>query len=422
VTPDHITTPIGCSPALAPERTSRRTKAWKTLICEETVGRCAQAYGDDLQAVVLTGSLARNEATLVEVSSSCHVLGDADFLLLFRERAPLPTNSAVETISRSVERALDERGVDCHVTLSAVHPAYLRKLGREIYAYELRVSGQVLWGDPTLLSLVPTFAASEISREDAWRLLCNRMIEQIEAVDGLVDTPRAPSSRIAYPTVKLYLDMATSYLVFAGAYEPTYRRRAERLKALAGAARSGDDAPFPLRDFADRVLACTEAKLLGPGQADRSILAPGTLLCKDTVEYARRLWRWELIRLTGFEAQLSDLALLEVWARLQPLHARLRGWLYVLRHQGWYRSWRNWPRWAALWRASPRYHAYAAASELLFRLPRLMAASEGRQEPIVDWHALHGRLPLVHDRRPGWRPLAADIVWNYHTFLEGTRA
>jgi hypothetical protein len=420
VIPGHFVAPIECSPAVALNGDLRRATAPKTLICDETVARCADAYGDDLQAIVLTGSLARDEATLVEAAGSSHLLGDAEFLLLFREHAPLPTQSDVERVSRRVERTLREQCVDCHVTLSAVHPVYLRKLGPEIYAYELKVCGQVLQGNRAILSLIPTYSASEISREDAWRLLCNRIIEQIETLNGVFENPDQASSQIEYSTVKLYLDMATSYLVFVGAYEPTYRGRAERLKALADAATPDRDAPFPLRNFTERVLACTSVKLLGP---DGSAIGLSSPSWEDAVEYARRLWRWELARLTGAGAHLSNLALMQSWLRRQPLRAGLRGWLYVLRQQGWHRSWRNWPRWATrLWHASPRYHVYAAASELFFHLPGLVVSGKLQQEPIVDWHALHGRLPLVHDWRPGWRPLAADIVWNYHAFLEATRA
>ena len=58
-------------------------EAVKIAICEQTQDYCLQKYGRRLRAIVLTGSLAREEATVVREAQRCHLLGDADFLLLF---------------------------------------------------------------------------------------------------------------------------------------------------------------------------------------------------------------------------------------------------------------------------------------------------------------------------------------------------
>ena len=84
-----------------------------------------------------------------------------------------------------------------HVSLSIVHGAYLRHLPPHIYSYELRACGVVLFGEETILEEeIPTYAACDLSTEDAWRMLSNRLIEQMETAaegsdgDGLQDTPR----------------------------------------------------------------------------------------------------------------------------------------------------------------------------------------------------------------------------------------
>ena len=149
---------------------------------------------------------------------------------------------------------------------------------------------------------------------------------------------------------------------------------------------------------------------------------------EEAVTYAERLWRWELVRLTGLRDHLPNRALWEGWMQLQPFRDRFRGWLCVARRRGWHRSWRAWPQWGRRgWRGSPRYWVYAAASELFFRLPWLVEPESQRPEPDLDSEELRRLLPVVRggslfDGRPVWQQLASDIVWNYHEFLENTRA
>jgi hypothetical protein len=297
---------------------------------------------------------------------------------------------------------------------------YLERLRPHIFAYELRACGRVCWGDAGVLSLIPACAPSDLPREDAWRLLANRMIEQLQVVDELMSRPAVLSAEASYRTVKLFLDMATSYLIFAGGYAPTYRERAARLKALA-AAGEGTDAPFPLREFAERVEQCTDIKL-GHVQAP----APGMAFWEEASSYARLLWRWELSQLTHTRVQLPNRVLIDRWMQQQPMRERARGWLVVLRALGWHRSWSYWPGWLRFGRdCSPRYAVYRAVGELYLRLACLLKPAARRPTINVDWKALRATLPVrtKHDpNAPEWRRLAADILWNYHHFLEGTRS
>lgn len=406
--------------------------ALKTVICEETIRLCVEDYGDVLRAIVLTGSLARDEGTFVKQGERWSLLGDAELLLIFDEHASLPPTLGLDLVCRKIESRLLRRRIAGHLTLTAVHAVYLRKLRPHIFAFELRTYGQVVWGEPTVLSLIPSFASSDIPWEDAWRLLCNRMIEHLEIVEELAGGFENLSQSARYRTVKLYLDMATSFLLFVGAYEPTYRERAEKLRILAENTHPDDDYPFPLQDFSKQVTACTQSKLLGitwcgvspsVGQSGAELL-----FWEKAVAYARLLWRWELARLTGVRGQASDRELRRKWMQLQPPHFRLRGWAYVLRKRGGHHSWREWPRWGRrAWQASPRYWVYAAASELFFRLPCLLRPRNERPVTNVDWEAVRRWLPIVREseqgqKLPDWWQLAADIVWNYHQFLVETRA
>ena len=156
--------------------------ALRDLICAETRAVCQQTYGQTLRAIVLTGSLARNEATFVERPDGSTLLGDAEFLLVFHSGAPLPSAGDAQRMRVEIEGRLLRRGLRGTVTVSGVPPSYLRRLRPSIFAYELTAYGSVIAGDRSVLDLVSRFAVSEIPLEDAWRLLANRIVEQLETL------------------------------------------------------------------------------------------------------------------------------------------------------------------------------------------------------------------------------------------------
>lgn len=390
-------------------------------ICNEVTRQCLEQYPQTLQGLLLTGSMARNEGSVIrDVDGRTRVLGDVEVLMVFNQYTRLPSRLEIARLQTISEGNLVRAGVICRISLSPVHRDYLRELPKHIFTYELLKSGQVIWGDTALLEQIPAFSASDICREDAYRLLCNRMVEQLEmASEVRVERDVLPPA-LLYSTIKLYLDMATSFLVFVGCYEPTYRRRAERLAALA-ANKSNQEYPFELGDFSRRVTACTVKKL--NSNVDNNDL--GWPFFEVAIHFARLLWRWELARLTGLEAQQSNRQLLERWRTTQPVRQRLRGWAYVARKQGW-GSCRYWPRWARrAWRGSPRYWIYAATAEVFFRLPCILKPEGLRMPGDKDWARLQKFLPALSGAavaRPDWSQLGLQIAWNYHRFLTGTRA
>jgi len=392
------------------------------LICDEVARQILARHPHAVRAVVVTGSLARGESTVSTEASGAVVLGDAEFLVVFADQTPLPGAEEAGTLASEIEHALRARGVACPITLSPVHSNYLRALRPHIFAYELRSCGRVVAGDPDVLAQIPDFGVSAIPLEDAWRLLCNRLVEQLEIAPG-----QAPPR---YRTAKLHLDMATSLLLFTGGYEPTYRQREARLRALR-ADSPADALPFPLGPFSERVSLCTRWKLDGSTE-------PPDLPAADAIGHARRLWRWELARLTAIptgtpnplrpDDLLPDHVLMDRWMHQQPLAEQARGWLYLLRRLGWHRSWQEWPRWSRLGRqGSPRYWVYAAACRLLFQLPDLQRTGGDLSPGSAEWTAIARALPVLPPAGPciagpAWWQLAEAVAWNYRTFLVDTRA
>lgn len=394
----------------------------RELISARAVELLRAAHGNTLQAIVLTGSLARDEATIIKHSDGSELLGDADFLVVFSAGSPMP-NAAEETVlSHKIEELLLREALRCTVHARAVSPEYFRALPRAIFSYELRKCGRVAWGDPGILGLIPNFSASDLAREDAWRMLCNRMIEHLAFVHRLTADAAELPPDLHYATVKLFLDMATSYLVFAGQYAPSYQERARRLQRLA--ADSAANAPFPLAKFAARVSDCTVWKLTGDDEYRESSVE----LWKEGISFMRRLWRWQVMELAGKTGVLTVAELSRELARRQTAKQRFRGWASLVKRRGGFKNAAQWPRWMRLaFQATPRYLVYQAATEVAFRLTCLVKHSGQPPRLDVNWEELRALLPertpqSQHKDEALWRKLVDDVLWNYSQFLEGTTA
>ncbi len=394
-------------------------------VCEEAVRVCERQFGRNLRALILTGSFARGEGSFIRHNEIWQALSDAEFILVLADSAKLPTATEPREMQDKISHAVRAHGLNCSLSFGLVHDDFLRKLQPSIFAFELRACGRVLSGDASVLSLAPKFETSEIPLEDAWRLLCNRLVECLEVLSHLENQGEAVSPQDTYRIVKLYLDMCTSLLVFCGVYEPRYGQRADALSKLSQSELA--DMPFPLKDFSRQVLPATDFKLSGKSSATFRISNREELasITAEAMAYAQHLWRWELKKLTNSNDEPEDQQLLKRWMSRQGMARRLRGWAYVCRKQGWHRSWREWGRWLRLLcQASPRYCVYAVASEMCFAHSSLLVDACG----LTDSNCRRWRdfLPMrkkISGPAPSpWSQLTAETLWNYREFLLETRA
>lgn len=421
--------------------------------------------GPAAQALVLTGSVARDEATVTRTPKGWRVHGDAEFLLIFPEGAR-PAPAAAAAARAAVLRALAARAIDCPVSLHLASRSYLRQMRPHIFGCELQVHGRVAWGQPDVLHAMPRLALSSIPPEDGWHLLSNRIIEFLEAAANASAAPNAPD--LAYAAVKLGADMGASLLVAVGAFQPGYR---VRQRALADWARQ--PAPFrialPVAEIAAAVSVCTDWKLGASAWPP-----PGSVrVAPWIVGLAFQLWKWELHQLAGGSPAAAAMAWADWranWRRhaaRQRLSARLRGWMHLWRaRRAWSapRSWGYWTRMAGV--ASPRLWVYRAAAELLSTCPAWFAASaypgqeslqprrsegdahgaaaaphgRGKRPPLAPAAAPHRAAaarglalreclrclpdPMPARRVPAaaWESQAAAIAAQYHAYLEDTRS
>jgi hypothetical protein len=400
---------VHAAPPLVQTAALESVEAAKAFIVSEGARLCARSVGDKARAIILTGSFSRSEATLKKDGSGWRALGDATFLLIFDGS----TTVHPAKIESEIENYLISQGVKCKIAVVASTASSLRKMKPHIYAYELRERGIVVWGDQSVLDLMPRFTASDIPVEDGWWFLCNRIIEQIEAA-AKADQSHDGDVGVRYRIAKLYLSMAACYLLVIGQYEPSYQDRAQRLRELAGSS-VRQPSPIPLQRFSQLVSECTLLKVQGEttgvfGQFPQ---------WRDAVSDAESLWRWTLSRILSSKPSSSRSDLLAMLAMRQPMLVRAKSWARAAAmHPGAFC--RNWFRWARLaCYISPRYMVYGAAGDLFFSSKDCDAISPDQLISIA------AKLPLNRckvGQQLSWRTVAMMIADNFHGLLESTRS
>ena len=422
--------PTGVPLVDRPENSGGTSSASDSTVVVERIGKTVtdaarQAIGTRVRAVVLTGSLSRTEGSIRRNGRGLwNVQGDAEFLILLTSECPLPGPRDVEATIIQTEAHLIQQGIECSLSLSYCHEDFFRTMTPHMFAYETRVSGKVVSGEFDVLDLIPPFAPADIPVEDAWRTLTNRMIEltEVMAAHKVPEDARVPDS-IAYRTMKLALDTGTSLLLFHGQYAPTYQQRADNFSRFADSPGTLPGSTVSRQEIAHALALCTEWKLSGE--------EPAGLVTwewvRATCGRALAVWIWELQQLTESDGVNSISSLITSAADKQPLLARVRGWLYVVRCEGWLRSIAYWRHWILMgFRATPRYWIYEAGGNLFARLNEYIVVDRTIPLATAQGKSFESDLPLwlsgTRADAADWRNFARSVAWNYHRYLEGTRA
>jgi hypothetical protein len=323
-----------------------------TLELLDTVGR------SQVEGVILTGSLARGEATVLVEDGRLRLLGDVEFVVILRMPFDL----------RRARRQLLAFGNGCGSRLEpGPHPPcfefvpagidYLRyNIRPGIFAHDLRTHGRVIWGRSDLLEEIGAFDVTAIPRDDAIRLVLNRTIEFL--AQSLQTVP-ADSIERGYTLDKTLLDLAGSALAFSGRYVSRYGERGGAFSELLEA---DPDLSLALGDLS--VLRAELAQAMSTKrQPSRRLLERGDFHERSTrvFEWARGLWIWQMQRVLS-TTERDPVALVERYFFGHTLRKRARGWVKYWWHPLRPKGGTDWFKAARLfWKASPQELAYAAA-------------------------------------------------------------
>jgi hypothetical protein len=379
-----------------------------------------------LEAIVLTGSFARGEGSIRRIGNRLTVLGDMEFLV-FCSPGTSMTKVQKELVrqAQQLSARLAEQGIDCDLEFSSVTERYLHALRPHIFGYELLTHGRVVWGKPDILLSAHSFPPALIPAWDAWRMLNNRLLEQLQWAETLRNGDRSSLERTFYQILKCYIDIGTTLLIFGGRYRPTYASRAAELLRWSSDEHKMEFIPI----ISKRVEACTAFKLSPSSTRPpldlelesasiEKLRADIERIFVELVPLAREVWRWEAAQLTGqqLDPRVDDNSLRNDTLRTQCWAEKLRGWaklilMTVVRHQRGFGG-----RLGLLFsRGSPRYLIYCVASELYFKSPVVLRGEE------PELAAVESLLPVVFqehacEKRPWWR-LRANVLSGWRLFL-----
>jgi hypothetical protein len=320
-----------------------------------------EVSSDALEAIILTGSAARGEASVLSTSTGFRLLGDLEFLVIARAPIDWPAlRRRMLDLSRRATRDLGDEGRLASIEYGPAGLVYLqRNIRPSIFAYDLQAHGQVVWGRQDILTEIRTFSVAEIPREDALNLIMNRLIEiALVAAPACQDGLSTGLDR-SYHLAKVALDVIGSALAFVGHYISRYRERVRRFCTLLGA-RPDLRQAFPDLDHFRTALEQAIACKLEPTEERLSSLALSVSVNQQAT-WIRKLWLWEARHLLGLQTANFG-GVLEAYIAREPIVMRLKGWMKFLRHPLRPAQALSWPRMARLlFRASPQTLTYAAA-------------------------------------------------------------
>lgn len=347
--------------ATAPLCTDPQRDAWlQTLVEQSATFLLDQVGKDQLEAIILTGSTARGEASILPTEMGYRLLGDLEFLVIYR--APFDFPKARRHMSALSAHATREVGGKHGATIE-FGPAglvYLRRnIQPSIFAYDLLNHGRVIWPQANILTVMRPFGVETIPREDALNLLMNRLLEMLVLKATPYHTEPDAAQNRAYHVVKVMLDLAGSALAFAGRYVSLYSERSRHFADLL--ATSPDlRAALPDSDDFQTALAYAIDCKLDPSEADLDALVLERAWHQCTA-WGRSLWLWEARRLLDIPAT-TFINTLEAYLQRESLEVRLKGWGKFLRHPLRPAGALSWPHLLRhVFHTSPQTLTYAAA-------------------------------------------------------------
>lgn len=337
----------------------------------------------DAEALVLTGSACRGEATVLPWRQRSLVLSDLDFAVLFadaraRDRAGARLARASRELGREFARWDFLGAVDLGAYALADLPAQAPRPG----ALEWERSGMVLAGEPSLLDRLPRYPASAIPPEEALLLCENRLLELLW-LEPRCEGPEPQPLVALYAGGKGVLDAALARLLSLGLCPGGVEGRYEACAAAPGAV---------WHDLA-RLAFWTRFKLEPRHEDLEERFGRGS----TPAAWARQAWR------EGAEALLAayrDLVERHTPPRGRALLARAAGRARLRRRlrRAW-NAWREGERRGLTW-ASPRsllrFLAAGAPEHVLgATAAELVAEAVGGAAPGVGGPERIGRAPVV---------------------------
>lgn len=185
------------------------------------------------ESIILYGSPARGEASVLFVGDQAHMLSDYEIKVVGKSPR---LRGVCATLSREMTARL---GISTGI--GWLHPSRLQTnqsgnfrspSAPSIFMYELKACGQTLYGQDLLCSC-PQIDPKDIPLESGITLILNRMAESLDRLPCSAEAVRSTRLEQLVWMNKTILACADALLLSAGSYHYSYRARGRRFAAIA---------------------------------------------------------------------------------------------------------------------------------------------------------------------------------------------
>jgi hypothetical protein len=178
-----------------------------------------------IRAIVLSGALSRDEGTILKKKDSVKVLSDMDLIFVVK----YPWDFFL--LRKRIDALLENLEVPFEVSAGL---EWRVNGNRTIESYEMKKKGRVLFGDPSILCLIPLSTPTQIPKWEGIRLLLNRIVELVNLLvkNEISDSGESFDPEFYYVCMKAYIACCDAFLLLQNQFAPSYKERYEKFVRL----------------------------------------------------------------------------------------------------------------------------------------------------------------------------------------------
>ncbi len=399
----------GCGVQVSPDWWPDRFRSFLRSSSSYLVDRLGER---NVRAVILAGSFALDEGSVVFTSSGPVFLSDVDLVLVL---SSLEAHTAAYRLrcelGKGCEELFPEAVFSGRIEIGTFLPDELKRLPARPGVFDLRSHGAVQWGDRDVLTLIPSFREEDIDGEEALVLIENRIMSLLDAYPeegvGVKDLPYS----FWYEVARVHTDIATAALCIGRSYVSGYGRRSRR---LAERVDDGSIARLVSRAALADVARWTRFKLDPSSVLDEALLAGRSARGNwgETARIVLDFWKRGVVHVLDSRGDPEGLPSVPSLLRSRR---RRGGVLYNLRF---------WKGWLSRLPFTERIRIAASLRVALVRMSPLDAVREDGIRLIDHWMRSGESAPLPGlaiagaGTGGGWRAAAADAhgIWTGMVF------
>ena len=179
-------------------------------------------------SIILHGGYGRDEGSWVVGNGEYRPYNDYDIFLIIEKKIP---ESELNDIRKCLAKEIGIKWVD----IMQLHPGELSSLRLSIKNYDLKYASKVIYGDVSILELIPEMDVTKMPLVEGEILFFTRLWTLLGCLDskGVNQILRGEASRFfRNQMAKSVLAVVDVMLLLKGGYHPSYRERVKRLIEL----------------------------------------------------------------------------------------------------------------------------------------------------------------------------------------------